>query len=59
MVIAMARSLDIPARFVYGNHITLTGTIWSDKKDSDVSKRTHWWAEAYVDGRWIVIDANA
>lgn len=59
MVIAMARSLDIPARYVYGNHITLTGTIWADKKDSDVSKRSHWWAEAYVDGRWIVIDANA
>ena len=32
MVIAMARSLDIPARYVYGNHITLTGTIWADKR---------------------------
>lgn len=58
MVIAMARCLDIPARYAYGCHVTLTGKTWMDMKGSDVSKRNHWWAEAYVDGRWILIDGN-
>ena len=24
-----------------------------------MTKVTHWWAEVYVDGRWVIIDANA
>lgn len=61
MVIALARNCNsnIPARMVYGHHISQPVTIWADKKDADVSKRSHWWAEAYVDGKWVIIDANS
>ena len=27
---------------------------WSNEKD--ISKVDHWWAEVYVDGRWIIVD---
>lgn len=59
MIIAMARAEGIPARLAYGHHISLPLTVWSETKASDLSKRDHWWAEAWVDGEWIVIDANS
>ena len=58
-VILLARAEGIPARIVNGHHISYPGKIWSDKTASQVSQISHWWAEAYVDGRWIIIDANA
>ena len=59
MVVALARSQGIPARLIHGHHISQPIKIWSDNSDKEVSRSTHWWTEAYVDGRWIVIDANA
>jgi len=59
IVVALARAQGIPTRFVTGHHISQPVTVWADKKDSDISKMTHYWAEAYVDGRWVIIDANS
>lgn len=59
MVILLARVEGIPARIVNGSHISYPLSIWSDKKLSQITSVTHWWAEAYVNDRWIVIDANA
>ncbi|MDD6879597.1 MAG: transglutaminase domain-containing protein, partial [bacterium] len=55
IVVSLARALGIPARVVNGRHIE-TSEVW-DSVD-DYSLVSHWWCEAYVDGRWIVIDAN-
>ena len=57
--IAMARAEGIPARLAYGNHIHKVSTIWEDRKGANVSTRNHWWAEAYVGGRWVILDADA
>lgn len=59
LMVSLTRAEGIPARLVYGHHISQPLTTWADKKDSDISNRTHWWTEAYVDGRWIIIDTNS
>ena len=59
MVIALARSQGIPARLARGFHVSNPVTIYQDKKDSDVTQITHWWAELYIEGKWIVVDANS
>lgn len=59
MVISLARAQNIPARLVYGHHITQPSTIWADVSADKISTRSHWWVEAYVDNRWILIDPNA
>lgn len=56
IVIAMARSINIPARYAYGRHITLPKKTWADVPTSEIYERTHWWSEAYVNGRWIIVD---
>lgn len=58
MVVALARAEDIPARLVRGHHITPRYEIWSDIPKSIISDDTHWWAEVYVDGRWVFVDAT-
>ncbi len=57
MVITMARSQGIPARMIRG--FALEGMVntatWGN---TPVEEDNHLWAEAWVDGRWIVIDAK-
>lgn len=57
-IIALARAEDIPARLVYGQHISQPDKIWSDKTLSQLNKTTHYWVEAYANGEWIILDAN-
>lgn len=57
MVIALARASGIPARLVYGHHLSQPIAIWAN--ESKVSNRDHFWAELYVNGRWMIVDANA
>lgn len=59
MVIALARAEGIPARIVNGQHISQCVMIWEDKKTNEIGKTTHWWAELWIDNRWVVVDANA
>ncbi len=61
IVVSLARAQGIPARIVNGRHLSGNANIWSTIPSyniKDPKKTNHWWAEAYVDNRWIVIDAN-
>ena len=57
LVVALARAIDIPARIVNGVHPDGYGDCWSE--NTDLTAPGHWWAEAWADGRWVTIDANA
>ena len=59
MVIALARAQGIPARLARGAHISNPVTIYQDKKLADLNTVSHWWAEVYINNKWIVVDANA
>jgi len=59
MVVSLARSEGIPARLVEGRHISINSTLWSNLNLSNLNKNTHWWAEVWVDGKWITVDADA
>ena len=54
IVVALARAQGIPARLVEGHRATSPTYNWSTEKN--ITKRDHWWVEAYVNGRWITID---
>lgn len=54
MLIALARAQGIPAKLVYGHALTSPWNTWST--ESNISSRDHWWAEVYVDGRWMIMD---
>ncbi len=54
MLIAMARCQNIPSRLVYGHRLTPPKNTWDT--ENNIGVRDHWWLEAYVDGRWIIID---
>ena len=57
LVVALARAQGIPARVVNGHHVGLGAERyynWSN--EPKISKVDHWWAEVYVDGRWITVD---
>ena len=49
--IALARSIDIPARFAIG------ATIPAGKKEGAI-EGYHCWAEFFADGRWIPVDIS-
>jgi putative cell wall-binding protein/transglutaminase-like putative cysteine protease len=58
---ALLRSLGIPTRHVSGlavNSIVSnqTRTAWNDSTDTITSN--HAWNEAYIDGRWVIIDTT-
>ena len=57
MVVALARALGIPARMARGYHITGSTTVWSNNLHF-TSTVSHYWAEVYVDGRWMAVDAT-
>ena len=56
-VISLARSLGIPARMVNGRHLSKPAKFFTDYSNPTTAGNNHWWAEAFVDGRWIFIDA--
>lgn len=57
IVVALARAEGIPARVVNGHHISMgTDRYYNWSNEKDISKVDHWWAEVYVDGRWIIVD---
>ena len=55
LVISMARAEGIPARMVNGINLKNSKT-WKNLSSDSVTN--HWWSEVYVDGRWIMVDAN-
>lgn len=60
IVVALARAQGIPARIVNGHHVGLGADRyynWSNEKN--LQKIDHWWAEVYVNNRWIVVDPTA
>lgn len=52
--LALARAQGIPTRFVYGHRLAVPSNDWLTENNIDV--RDHWWAESYVNGRWIFVD---
>jgi transglutaminase-like putative cysteine protease len=54
---ALLRAAGIPAKFVYGYALGINGYEWPSgelgRHDSN-----HAWNEAFIDGRWIIIDAT-
>lgn len=54
IVLSMARTLNIPCRFVKGHRLSVPSNDWHTESNIDVVD--HWWLEALVDGRWIFID---
>lgn len=58
-VVALCRAEGIPARIVNGHHISLgDGGFNNWSTETGITKLDHWWAEVYVDGRWIIVDAT-
>lgn len=54
--LALARAQGIPTRFVYGHRALPPSTDWGN--EANIGKKDHWWAESYVNGRWIFVDAT-
>lgn len=52
--VSMARAQGIPSRFVFGHRATSPLNNWATEQDIKV--KDHWWAECYVNGRWIFVD---
>ena len=61
VLIALARNEGLPARNIDGYYNTsyrrVAGSDWPNNVEEN--KLTHYWVEVYVDGRWVIIDANA
>ena len=56
VMIALARAQGIPARIVNGHHVGLSSKYNNWTTEKEITKLDHWWAEVYVDGRWMVVD---
>lgn len=52
--LALARAQGIPTRLVFGHHTTHPTYTWDTEQN--ITNRDHWWAESYVDGKWIMTD---
>jgi len=54
---SLLRSIDIPTRMANGYALgaSARNVSWST---ADLSRSNHAWNEAYVDGRWIIMDAT-
>lgn len=55
---AMVRSLGIPCRTARGRSLTVPGSGWEGLSASGLTTSTHVWDEAYVSGRWVVVDVT-
>ncbi len=58
LVIALCRAEGIPARMIAGYNGSGVSKVWNNISDNYRTKKTHWWAEVYIDGKWLVVDAN-
>lgn len=58
MICALSRAEGIPARVINGHHIGLSSTYNNWKTEDNITLMDHWWAEVYVDDRWIIVDAT-
>lgn len=58
MVVALSRAEGIPARVINGHHIGLSGVYNNWNTEEKITLMDHWWAEVYVDGHWIIVDAT-
>lgn len=55
---ALLRASGIPAKLVTGYALGITGsTVWTEKLVNGDGEN-HAWTEAFVDGRWIIIDTT-
>jgi transglutaminase-like putative cysteine protease len=54
---ALLRAAGIPAKFVYGYVTGIDGLEWPTKKLGP-DDSNHAWNEAFIDGRWVIIDAT-
>lgn len=56
-VAALCRAEGIPARIVNGHHVGMAAEKYNNwTTEKGISQVDHWWAEVYVDGRWITVD---
>ena len=53
LFVEMSRLEGIPARLVQGVVMQTPDKVWGDM---NLNKINHTWVEAYVDGRWIIVD---
>lgn len=58
MIVALCRSLGMPSRMVYGCTNNIGDGSSGITSSVDTSKKNHWWAEVYIGGRWITVDAE-
>lgn len=55
MIVALCRSLGIPARSVYGCKNDTSDGLTSQV---NTARKNHWWAEAHIGSRWVTVDAE-
>lgn len=53
---SLARAQKIPCRTVSGHSISIPGNTW--ETEANITKQDHVWNEAYVDGKWIIVDVT-
>jgi transglutaminase-like putative cysteine protease len=54
---ALLRAAGIPAKYVHGYALGVSGDEWPSK-DLNPGDSNHTWNEAFIDGRWVIIDAT-
>jgi transglutaminase-like putative cysteine protease len=54
---ALLRAAGIPAKFVYGYALGIDGNEWPSKALSREDSN-HAWNEAFIGGRWVIIDTT-
>lgn len=55
MIVALCRSLGIPARSVYGCKNDTSDGLTSQV---NTARKNHWWAEVHIGSRWVTVDAE-
>lgn len=55
--ISLARSQGIPSRLIFGHHLSIPSNNWTTE-EYKMHLTDHWWAEAYVGGRWVMVDCT-
>ena len=57
LMAALLRAVGIPAKTVNGCAVTIATAGWT-KQQLSGEEVNHAWNEAYIDGRWVIIDAT-
>jgi transglutaminase-like putative cysteine protease len=57
IVAMLARCENIPCRTVIGHAISMPSQRW-ETESTALNKDDHYWNEAYVDGRWALLDCT-